>query len=97
MKSALKAVLVAVLLAGLGAGGWWVWKAQRDGVFKILFTGKKKAVPDTERYAVLVAELQRWRENLAREYGKARTAEQRAAVEHDARVILELMLSLIHI
>ena len=92
MKLALKAVLVAILLAGLGVGGWWVWKADRDGVFEILFTGKRKVVPDAAKYAVIVADLQRWRENLAAQYSKARTSEEKAAVEKDARVILETML-----
>lgn len=92
MKSALKAVLVAILLAGLGTGGWWVWKAERDGSFEILFTGAKKVEPDRERYEVLVAELQRWRKNLAQDYSKARTQEQKSVVEKDARVILEMML-----
>lgn len=92
MKSAPKAILVAILLGGIAAGGWCVWKAERDGVFEILLTRKTKAVPDTERYAVLVEELQRWRDNLAQQYGKARTEDEKSAVEHDARVILELML-----
>ncbi|QTN30796.1 hypothetical protein HZ994_00110 [Akkermansiaceae bacterium] len=92
MKPALKAVLAAILLGGIVAVGWWVWKAERDGTFQILFTGKQQAVPDTARYEVLVAELQRWREELARGYAKARTDEQRQAVEKDARVILEIIL-----
>ena len=92
MKPALKAVLVAILLGGIGAGGWWVWKAERDGIFEIFLTGKTKAVPDTERYEVLVGELQRWRENLSQAYDRARTAEQKAAVEGDARVLLDLIL-----
>lgn len=92
MKPALKAVLAAILLGGVGAGGWWLWKAERAGVIEIFLAGKTKAVPDTERYEVLVGELQRWREKLAEEYEAARTNEQKAAVQADARVILELML-----
>jgi hypothetical protein len=87
-----KAMMVAVLLAGLGAGGWWAWKANQDGVFGTLLTREEKVEPDKERYEVLVAELQRWRKNLAQEYAKARTAEQRSAVERDARVIMELIM-----
>ncbi len=41
---------------------------------------------------MLTGELERWRENLAADYGRAMTAEQKAAVEADARLILELML-----
>ena len=92
MKLALKAVLAAILLGAIGAGGWWLWNAQRDGLFSIILTGKPKPVPDTERYEVLKGELERWRENLAQEYGRARTAEQKAAIENDAKLILELML-----
>lgn len=92
MKPVLKAVLVALLLGGIVAGGWWLWKVERDRASGIIFNGKKKAEPDTELYALLVADLERWRGELARKYGKARTAEERAAVEHDARVILELVL-----
>lgn len=92
MRPALKAVLAAILLGGIGAGGWWVWKVDRDGGFGILLTGKPKPVPDTARYEVLVGELRRWRENLAQEYGRAGTAEQKAAVEGDARVILNMLL-----
>ena len=92
MKLALKAVLGVVLVTGLGAGGWWAWAAYRNGAFEVIFTEKKKIEPDKERYAVLVADLERWREILASEYAKARTTEQKAAVDHDARVILELML-----
>ena len=92
MKPALKAVLVALLLGGILTGGWWLWKAERDGAFGILFTAEKKVEPDIARYEVLVDELQRWRGNLAKEYARARTADQKAAVEHDARVILEIML-----
>lgn len=92
MKPAVKAVLVVLLLGGMVAGGWRLWKAERDGALGILFTGQTKVEPDIARYEVLVDELERWRGNLAKEYAKARTADQKAAVEHDARVILELML-----
>jgi hypothetical protein len=92
VKFALKAVLCAVLLLAIGGGGWWVWKANRDGVFEILLSREANAVPDAERYEVLVSELERWRGDLKAAHAKARTAEEKAAVEHDARVILELVM-----
>jgi hypothetical protein len=92
VKFALKAVLSAVLLLAIGGGGWWVWKANRDGVFEILLSREAKVVPDAERYEVLVSELERWRGDLKAAHAKARTAQEKAAVEHDARVILELVM-----
>ena len=48
--------------------------------------------PDPEKYAVLAAELRRWRKDLAERHRGARGDEARAAVEHDARVLLEQVL-----
>lgn len=92
MNLASKAVLSAILLLCVGGAGWWAWKAERDGVFEIMFSGETKAVPDADRYGVLVADLQRWREDLRKAHSQARTAGEREAVERDAKVILELMM-----
>lgn len=92
VKLAAKAISAVLVLSVLGGSGWWVWRAERDGVFEVLITGEKQAVPDSERYEVLVAELRRWREDLAEEYSKAESEERRRAVEHDARVVLELVM-----
>lgn len=92
VRVAMKVVLVAVMLAGLFAGGWWVWREWGNGGIVMHFKGKTKAVPDPEKYEVLVGELRRWREELAVDYRKARTAEQKAAVEHDAKLILEMVM-----
>lgn len=93
MNRVFKRMLVVLLLSLLGAGGWWVWsEADHRGLFSGLTAVKEKHEPDLERYEVLEAELRSWRGDLVKEYGKARTPEQKAAVEHDARVILEMIL-----
>ena len=51
-----------------------------------------KPKPDPQTYAALVSELARWRTDLAKRHRQAKTAEERAAMEHDARIILEQTL-----
>ena len=92
MKYSLKAATAAVLLLALGGGGWWAWKSYGEEMFRIVFEREAKPEPDAERYATLVSELERWRGDLRKAHAKARTAEERAAVEKDARVILELVM-----
>ncbi|PAW67771.1 MAG: hypothetical protein B9S30_06715 [Verrucomicrobiia bacterium Tous-C5FEB] len=92
MKFALKAAIAAILLLSLGTGGWWAWKTYGEGIFQIVIESKAQPEPDAERYATLVADLERWRGDLRKAHAKARTAEEKAAVEKDARVILELMM-----
>ncbi len=92
MKYALKAAIAAILLLALGAGGWWTWKFHREGIFEIIIEHEVKPEPDAERYETLVAELERWRGDLRKAHARARTAEEKAAVEKDARVILELVM-----
>lgn len=48
--------------------------------------------PDPETYAVLIGELERWRLDLATRHRAARSGTERLAVEHDARVLLEMVL-----
>lgn len=65
------------------------WRAMSGGM-----EIAKRAVfkPDPSRYAVLAKELQRWRKELAEKHRSARNEEARAAVESDARMILEQVL-----
>ncbi len=92
MKYSLKAVTATVLLLALGGGGWWAWKSYGEEMFSIVIEREAKPEPDAERYATLVSELERWRGDLRKAHSKARTAEEKAAVEKDARVILELVM-----
>ena len=92
MKVSPKAVTAAVLLLALGGGGWWAWKSYGEEIFEIVIKREVKPKPDAERYATLVSELERWRGDLRKAHAKARTAEEKAAVEKDARVILELVM-----
>lgn len=86
-------MIVAILVVSTIAGfGWWMWRADRLGVFEVLIIGKTRPVPDAKRYEVLSAEAKRWRENLAEDYRKAKTPEQRLVVEEDARIILEFIM-----
>ncbi|WP_411827282.1 hypothetical protein [Luteolibacter sp. AS25] len=71
---------------------WVGWKADRAGYFDELVIIQKKPKPDRERYEVLMKELARWRGELAVKYKTAKTAEQKLAVEYDARVMLELVM-----
>lgn len=92
MKRVLKWVPWVVLLLCLSGGGWWVWCVQQGVGFHVFAPKKEKPVPDPERYEILVAELKHWREDLVEQYRKARIPDQKAAVEHDARIILEQIL-----
>lgn len=89
VKGARKWILGVLLIVGLCACGLWLWKLEN---IAILSKEESKPVPDPERYEILIKEIQRWRTDLARDYGQARNAEEKAAVEHDARLILELIL-----
>ena len=53
---------------------------------------RKTLQPDPKTYAVLTAELERWRLELAKRHKMAKTDAERAAVERDARVLLERVL-----
>lgn len=92
VKWVLKWMLVVVLLLSLGVEGLWLWRAEQHGFLNIFTTKKEKPAPDLERYRFLEIELKRWRGDLVNHYRKARTQEQKAAVEHDARVILEMIM-----
>ena len=93
MKRAFKWMLGVTLLGLIGAGGWFLWlEAEHRGLFRGATAAEEKPVPDLERYEVLEKELKTWRGELVKEYRQARSPEQKAAVEHDARIILEMIL-----
>lgn len=88
----LRLLLVAVL-ALTGAAGWW-FRAPLQAWFGSVGGGlelgvRKTFQPDPKTYAVLVSELARWRNDLAKRHHEAKSDAERLAVEHDARVILE--------
>lgn len=76
-----------------GFAGWWfraplaeVWRAAR-------FVSDPIANrPDPKTYAVLTRELERWRKDLAARHRNAKSNAARAAVEADARAVLEQAL-----
>ncbi len=92
VKRVMKWMLGVILLLSLGGGGWWLWQNGQLGGFNPLVAKKEKPVPNLERYEVLEDELKLWRGELVDQYKKARSPEQKAAVEHDARIILELIM-----
>ena len=94
MRKCRLVLMVTLMLAGWA--GWFfaepikeVWKRTTTAV---RLNARPVPKPDPARYAVLSSELERWRTDLAARHKKARTAAERAAVERDARVILELAL-----
>jgi len=54
--------------------------------------GLSRPKPDPQQYAVIKAELEAWRVQLAERHAQAKTRDEQVAVEYDARVILEQML-----
>lgn len=89
-------LLLLTLLALTGAAGWWFrapilawWGGKIGGVELGL---RQSLQPDPKTYAVLTAELQRWRKDLAKRHSAARTEAERKIVESDARVMLEQVL-----
>lgn len=90
-------ILIAVLAAGAAGGGGWFFRNDiqvwwQDAMSPVPMGAAPRPVPDQRTYAVLTEELQRWREDLAERYAKSKSAAEREAVEHDARVILEEVL-----
>ncbi len=89
--------LLLILPAALAGGfAWWfrapllAWYRSAGGTVEMGV--RKSPQPDPQTYAVLVSELKRWRDELAARHQRARSDSERAAVERDARVILELAL-----
>jgi hypothetical protein len=94
MRKLLLLLLVITVLAG--AATWWfrapLMAAWRSAYRDMEIVVRAAPQPDPEKYAVLAAELQRWRKDLAARHRAARGDEARAAVERDARVLLEQVL-----
>jgi hypothetical protein len=89
-------MLLFLLLVWTGGAGWWFrepvkawYETIRSGVAMSVRETRK---PDPDTYAVMVSELERWRGELAVRFGKARSTEERAVVERDARILLENVL-----
>jgi hypothetical protein len=85
--------LILVLVAG---SGWW-FRAPLATKWRVMTGGKVSGVesplkPDPLAYAFLIDEAGRWRKQLAQRHAGAKSEEDRKAVEHDARVILEMIL-----
>ncbi|MEM1084339.1 MAG: hypothetical protein AAGI48_09460 [Verrucomicrobiota bacterium] len=83
-------LLILALLAGLG----WYFRAEileawRSMGKPLLVIGKRSPQPDPERYEVLKEDVERWRQDLAKRYRKARTAAERELILDEARVFLE--------
>ncbi len=84
------------ILAIAGLAGWWLrapvierWRTASGGAEH---GAGRKFQPDPKTYAVLTKDLERWRKDLSKRYAKAKTDTERAAVERDARVVLEHVL-----
>jgi hypothetical protein len=76
-----------------GMAGWWFraplaefWQA------RTAVSAPAGPRPDPKTYAVLTRELERWRKDLATRHRLAKTNDARAAVEADARALLEQAL-----
>jgi hypothetical protein len=89
-------LLLIVLLAMACGALWWcrmphaAWHRKTTDGLEISL--RKSPKPDPKTYQTLVSELQRWRKELAERHRKAKDDATRAAVENDARIILEQAL-----
>lgn len=87
---------MVLMLALAGSAGWWfrrplteLWRTTTGGMEHAL---RQKLQPDPKTYAVLTKDLERWRGDLAERYRQARNSAERAAVETEARSVLETAL-----
>lgn len=84
MKKIRRYLLVFLLIAGaLGSGAWWF----RDSLQPVISAEKIK--PDPKAYLLLTEDLELRRADLAKRYAQAKTPADKAAIENDARIILE--------
>ena len=85
----MSALAVLLALAGLG---WWALREPLARHRVEEGSTATKPRPDAATYAVLVSELKRWRGELAERYRRAGGPDERAAVENDARLLLERVM-----
>lgn len=89
--------IIFLLTLALACGaGWWfrgplaaLWPLAKGEVEQAFHPGPR---PDPKTYAVLTKDLERRRKELSARHSKARTAENRAVVEREARAVLETAL-----
>jgi len=89
-------IILTLLLITAGAGGWFFRKpltvfcgAVKD---QLQDQAPRRALPDPKRYDAFSRQLEQWRTELATRHQAAKTAEQKAAIELEARILLEHML-----
>lgn len=87
----------SMAMVALMLGGGLLFRVQlanwvETKVAGVTLSTRKTLYPDPQKYAVLVAELERWRTDLAKRHAAAKNQEERKTVEQDARVILETVL-----
>lgn len=91
----IRLLLIAMLV--LAMGSIWVFRASIADWWNMSVSGvslgtRKSLKPDPETYAVLVSELERWRQDLGKRHAAAKNEAERKIVIQDARVILEKVL-----
>jgi hypothetical protein len=76
-----------------GLAGWW-FRAPLAEIWRLpgVMSRPVGHRPDPQTYAVLVKELERWRKDLSARHRSAKSPTARAAVEADARAVLEQAL-----
>lgn len=102
MKPLIKRIVLisaAVLVLLLGIGITLAWIKRQDIYIAIEEwaqsrivtndTGAKAPKPDAASYEVLCEQLEEWRSELSTRHRKAKTAEAKAEIENEARVVLE--------
>ncbi|HEX5790285.1 MAG TPA: hypothetical protein VFY13_03985 [Luteolibacter sp.] len=90
-------VIATAVILGIGLVLGWKhrlralhWAA--DWIEARLLPVKQPDVPDPATYQVLKSELERWRVELAGRHRKARNPQVRAAIEAEARVLIEKVM-----
>jgi hypothetical protein len=89
-------LLLIVPLVVAGGALWWfrapLAACYREATDGLAMKVRKSPQPDPATYKTLVSELQRWHKELAEKHRNAKDDAARAAVENDARIILEQAL-----
>jgi hypothetical protein len=92
-----KWLLLLIIPTALAGGALWWFRAPlaawyREATDGLTVKVRKSPQPAPATYKTLVSELQRWHKELAEKHRQAKDDAARAAVENDARVILEQAL-----